>query len=134
MSTMTSTRITLNTDASVARITLQNPPLNVIDIAMMEELSHALADINARPDISIIVLAGNSKTFSVGVDVSAHTPDKVEQMLTKFHAVIRTLVSMPKITIAAVRGHCLGGGAELAMVCDLVFTEESATWGFPEIK
>jgi cyclohexa-1,5-dienecarbonyl-CoA hydratase len=134
MSTMTSTRIALSTDASVARLTLQNPPLNVIDIPMMEELSQALADISARPEISVVVLSGNSKTFSVGVDVAAHTPDKVEQMLTKFHAVIRTLVSMSKITIACVRGHCLGGGAELAMVCDIAFTEESATWGFPEIK
>ena len=134
MSTMTSTRITLNTDASVARLTLQNPPLNVIDIAMMNELSQALADINARPEISVIVLAGSEKTFSVGVDVAAHTPDKVEQMLTRFHAVIRALVSTSKVTIACVHGHCLGGGAELAMVCDMVFTAESATWGFPEIK
>jgi cyclohexa-1,5-dienecarbonyl-CoA hydratase len=68
------------------------------------------------------------------VDVAAHTPDKVEEMLGKFHAVIRSLVATRKITIAAVRGHGLGGGAELAMVCDMVFTTESAQWGFPEIK
>ncbi len=55
-------------------------------------------------------------------------------MLARFHAVIRALVATKKITIAAVRGHCLGGGAELAMVCDMVFTAESAQWGFPEIK
>jgi cyclohexa-1,5-dienecarbonyl-CoA hydratase len=127
-------RIALNAEEGTARLTLSHPPLNVIDVAMMEELSQALADINARGDISVIVLAGSSKTFSVGVDVAAHTPDKVEQMLTKFHAVIRTLVSSSKVTVACVRGHCLGGGAELAMVCDMVFTAESATWGFPEIK
>ena len=55
-------------------------------------------------------------------------------MLAKFHAVIRALVSSKKVTIAAVHGHCLGGGAELAMVCDLVYTAETAMWGFPEIK
>jgi cyclohexa-1,5-dienecarbonyl-CoA hydratase len=55
-------------------------------------------------------------------------------MLTKFHAVIRTLVAMKRVTIAVVHGHCLGGGAELAMVCDIVYTTESAQWGFPEIK
>jgi cyclohexa-1,5-dienecarbonyl-CoA hydratase len=68
------------------------------------------------------------------VDVAAHTPDRVEEMLAKFHAVIRALVATKKVTIAAVHGHCLGGGAELAMVCDVVFTTESAQWGFPEIK
>jgi cyclohexa-1,5-dienecarbonyl-CoA hydratase len=54
-------------------------------------------------------------------------------MLAKFHAVIHLLVSSKKVSIAAVHGHCLGGGAELALVCDLVYTAESATWGFPEI-
>jgi cyclohexa-1,5-dienecarbonyl-CoA hydratase len=55
-------------------------------------------------------------------------------MLARFHGVIRAVVSSRKVTIAAVHGHCLGGGAELAMVCDLVYTAENATWGFPEIK
>src|SRR6202451_4712529 len=55
-------------------------------------------------------------------------------MLLKCHAVIRAVVASKKVTIAAVRGHCLGGGAELAMVCDLVYTAATAQWGFPEIK
>ena len=80
------------------------------------------------------MLSGEGKAFSAGVDVAAHTPDKVEEMLLKFHAVIRALVASKKVTIAAVHGHCLGGGAELAMVCDLVYTTASAQWGFPEIK
>jgi len=101
---------------------------------MMEELAQALAEIEARPDVPLLVLAGLGKAFSVGVDVAAHTPGQVEAMLAKFHGVIRGLVSTKKVTIAAVCGHCLGGGAELAMVCDLVYTSESATWGFPEIK
>jgi cyclohexa-1,5-dienecarbonyl-CoA hydratase len=55
-------------------------------------------------------------------------------MLTSFHAVIRAIVASQKVTIAAVRGVCLGGGAELAAVCDMVFTARDARWGFPEIK
>jgi len=115
-------------------MTLRHPPFNIIDIPMMEELSRCLAEIETRQDVCVIVLGGDGKAFSAGVDVAAHTPDKVEEMLTKFHVVIRALVATKKVTIAKVHGHCLGGGAELAMVCDMAFTTESAQWGFPEIK
>jgi len=127
-------RIALEIHAPIARITLNSPPLNIIDIPMMEELAEALTEIEARPDISILIISGSQKAFSAGVDVAAHTPDKVEQMLAKFHGIIRALVGSRKVTIAAVHGNCLGGGAELAMVCDLAYTSELATWGFPEIK
>jgi cyclohexa-1,5-dienecarbonyl-CoA hydratase len=118
----------------VARIVLRNPPLNVIDIAMMEEMAQALAAVEERRDVSVIVFSGDGKAFSAGVDVAAHTPDKIETMLQNFHAAIRFVVASRKVTIAAVRGYCLGGGAELAMVCDLVYTAATAQWGFPEIK
>jgi cyclohexa-1,5-dienecarbonyl-CoA hydratase len=118
----------------MARVVAHHPPLNVIDIAMMEELSRSLSELESRDDISVIILSGDGKAFSAGVDVAAHTPDKVEEMLAKFHAVIRALVATKKVTIAAVHGHCLGGGAELAMMCDMVYTTESTQWGFPEIK
>jgi cyclohexa-1,5-dienecarbonyl-CoA hydratase len=132
--TLTPSRITLDFQPPAARLTLRNPPLNVIDIAMIDELAQALAEIEARDEVSTLVLSGAGKSFSVGVDVAAHTPDKVADMLAKFHAVILALVNSKKVTIAAVHGHCLGGGAELAMVCDLVYTSEDASWGFPEIK
>lgn len=127
-------RISLEIDGAAARIVLRNPPLNVIDIPMMEELARALAEIETQRNVSVIVLSGEGKAFSAGVDVAAHTPDKVEEMLTKFHGVICALVATKKVTIAAVHGHGLGGGAEIAMVCDLVVTAEDARWGFPEIK
>ena len=88
-----------------------------------------LADAEARDEIAVIVLNGSDRSFSVGVDVAAHTPEKVSEMLTKFHAVIRAVVGSRKIMVAAVRGHCLGGGAELAMVCDLVYTTEERHLG-----
>jgi len=128
------TRLTVDIVPPLARISLNKPPLNVIDIPTIEELAAVLAEIDTRRDISVILLSGEGKAFSVGVDVAAHTPDKVEEMLQKFHAVIRALVATKKVTIAAVRGHCLGGGAELAMVCDMVFTADGAQWGFPEIN
>jgi cyclohexa-1,5-dienecarbonyl-CoA hydratase len=128
------TRLGLEIHPPVARVVLRQGGLNIIDVPMMEELVHALAQIDARADVSVLVISGSGKAFSAGVDVGAHTPDKVEEMLAKFHAVIRTLVATRKVTIAAVHGHCLGGGAELAMICDMVYTADSAKWGFPEIK
>ena len=115
-------RLSLDIQGSIARVTLRNPPLNIIDIPMMDELSAALAEIESRPEISVIIFSGEGNCFSAGVDVDAHTPDKVASMLEKFHRVIRCLIATRKVTIASVHGHCLGGGAELAMVCDLVYT------------
>jgi cyclohexa-1,5-dienecarbonyl-CoA hydratase len=127
-------RLAVELRPPIARVSLCNPPLNVIDIPMMEDLSAALEEIEAQPGVSTIVFGGSGKAFSVGVDVAAHTPDKVATMLANFHGVIRAIIATRKITIAAVHGHCLGGGAELAMVCDLVYTTDDAQWGFPEIQ
>ncbi len=129
-----SSRTMLNVSGPVVRIALRNPPLNVIDIPMMEELAETLAEIEQRTDLAVIVVSAEGNNFSAGVNVADHTADKVESMLQKFHAVIRALVATRKVTIASVHGNCLGGGAELAMVCDMVYTTASARWGFPEIK
>lgn len=134
MPTASTTRLATDIKVPIARITLNTPPLNIIDIPMMLELTHVLSEIELRPDISVIVFEGNSRTFSAGVDVKAHEPELVHEMLTRFHAVIRAIVASRKITIATVMGRCLGGGAELAAVCDIVYTARDATWGFPEIK
>jgi len=127
-------RVIVAIRGAVASVQLTNPPLNVIDIPMMHELTKGLAEIESRPDISVIIFEGDSRAFSAGVDIKAHLPDQVQEMLTSFHSVIRTIVASRKVTIAAVSGACLGGGAELAAVCDLVYTARDATWGFPEIK
>jgi cyclohexa-1,5-dienecarbonyl-CoA hydratase len=130
----TTTRLNVSIAPPVARLTLHNPPLNIIDFAMMGELQQALADLESRADISVIVFEGSSRAFSVGVDVKAHVPEHVHEMLTSFHAVIRAVVASRKVTVAIVEGACRGGGAELAAVCDMVYTARHATWGFPEIK
>lgn len=127
-------RINLQLSAPIAHIALSHPPVNVIDLQMMAELVAALSEIDATPSISTTVFSGAGKGFSTGVDVAAHTPDQIDAMLQKFHSVIRAVLSSGKITLAVVHGNCLGGAAELAMVCDVVITTESATWGFPEIK
>src|SRR5271163_1529906 len=95
-------RLTVEISSAAARIALRHAPLNVIDIAMMEELTQTLREIEARSDVSVVVLSGAGRAFSAGVDVAAHTPDKVEAMLLNFHAAIRAIVASKKVTIAAV--------------------------------
>ena len=126
-------RVTIEVQGQLARITLTHPPLNVIDFQMMDELQAALQQLEQRKEVSVVIISGGERAFSAGVDVAVHTPELVPAMLQKFHGVILALTRFPKITIAQVHGACLGGGAELAMVCDMCFTTPDAKWGFPEI-
>jgi cyclohexa-1,5-dienecarbonyl-CoA hydratase len=126
-------RLAIDVHGPLARITLTHPPLNVIDFQMMDELLAGLQQLEQRKEICAVIISGGDRSFSAGVDVAVHTPDKIQTMLQKFHGVIGALVKFPKITIAEVHGFCLGGGAELAMVCDMAYTTEKAKWGFPEI-
>ena len=134
MITSVTSRVEVNVKSPVARVRLTNPPLNVIDLQMAREIHGALTEFESRPEISIVLIEGDARAFSAGVDIKDHLPEKIHEMLTSFHAVIRAIVSSRKVTVALVRGACLGGGAELAAVCDMVYTARDATWGFPEIK
>jgi len=127
-------KLTVELQPPAAILTLSNRPLNVIDIPMMSELAAAFASVESRKDVSILVITGDGDNFSAGVDIKAHTPEQVGEMLAKFHAVVRALVRSRLVSIAAVRGNCLGGGSEVAMMCDLVYCTEESQWGFPEIQ
>jgi cyclohexa-1,5-dienecarbonyl-CoA hydratase len=127
-------RITLSIQSPGAQITLNHPPVNVIDLTMMEELLAALRLVEERSDLSTLALAGDGVDFSAGVDIRAHAPEQVREMLAGFHSVIRALANTRKVTLAAVHGNCLGGGAELALMCDMLFCTENARFQFPEIS
>lgn len=127
-------RIKIEFAGAAARITLNHPPLNVIDMPMMLELQAALEQIERIAEVTAIVFGGSERAFSAGVDIAAHEPHAVEEMLRNFHAVIRSMVASRKLLIASVRRHCLGGGAELALMCDMVYASADAVFGFPEIK
>ena len=125
--------IQLRIENRAAWITLDRPPLNVLDLAMMEFLDAALEAALPKSDFVIFQGAG-TKAFCAGADVADHTSERVDKMLRAFHAVFRRLASADCLTIAAVHGHCLGGGMELATFCDFVLATESAQFGQPEIK
>jgi len=119
----------------VFSIELSKPPLNIIDIAMMEEVQAALQEADASLDVRVIAFRGaGQKAFSAGVSIQDHTPDRIEEMIRSFHAIFRQLARTDRVTLAVVGGHCLGGGFELASMCDLVVASEDAQFGQPEIK
>jgi cyclohexa-1,5-dienecarbonyl-CoA hydratase len=125
--------VRVNVDQRTATITLDRPPLNVMNIAMMRQIHEAIVSLTDRCDILILRGAGE-KGFSAGADIADHAPDRVADMLDAFHAIFRELWCSPLITVAAVHGHCLGGGCELATFCDFIVAAESAVFGQPEIK
>jgi cyclohexa-1,5-dienecarbonyl-CoA hydratase len=125
--------ITIEKSNGVARVTMNKPPLNVIDIAMMEEMDAALKSLKGD-SAKVIVIAAAGKAFSAGVDIADHTPDKVGMMIAKFHAIFHTLWSLEQPIVAAVQGAALGGGCEVALGCDFIVASERAKFGQPEIK
>jgi cyclohexa-1,5-dienecarbonyl-CoA hydratase len=120
----------------VARLVLNKPPFNVLDIAMMQEINRALEELSSAPAAKVLVFeaAEGSKAFSAGVDVSEHTADKVDEMIEVFHRIFRLLDALDVPTVAVVGGAALGGGCELALFCDMIIASEKASFGQPEIQ
>jgi len=125
--------VRVRTEGRIARIVLERPPLNVMNIAMMREINAVIEELGPEMDFLVFQGAGE-KGFSAGAEVTDHTPERVEDMLRAFHGIFREIWSSRFITIAAVHGYCLGGGCELATFCDFVIATESAKFGQPEIK
>jgi cyclohexa-1,5-dienecarbonyl-CoA hydratase len=118
-----------------AFLTINRPPLNILNIATMQEMNSALSSIKDNTDVRILVLTSSGeKAFSAGVDVSEHTEDKVEKMLEVFHEIFRNLAQLDQVTIAALKGLTLGGGCEVATFCDLIIGADNLKIGQPEIK
>jgi cyclohexa-1,5-dienecarbonyl-CoA hydratase len=116
-------------------IVLNQPPLNIIDFAMIQEIRRTLRDLESEKDIRTIVFRGaGPKGFSAGVSVQDHAPDRVAEVIPAFDDIFRLLAKTEKLTLAVVHGFCFGGGFELAMMCDLVVASDDAKFAQPEIK
>ena len=126
--------VTLECDGAVARLVLDRPPLNVLDLPTIQELSGALETLAREPALRALVISAEGKAFSAGVSVQDHLPDKVWHMLSAFHGIFRRLHLFPCPTLAVVQGPALGGGCELACFADLVIASDTATFALPEVK
>jgi cyclohexa-1,5-dienecarbonyl-CoA hydratase len=131
---MSGTGAHLEVLGGVAVVRLDRPPLHVLDVAAMEALDAALARAEESEAAVLVLSSTGAKAFSAGVDVKDHVPERLERMLRTFHGVFRRLHASRLVSVAAVKGACLGGGCELALSCDLVFVEEGAKVGLPEIR
>ena len=126
-------KIDFTSDSNAYRITLSDPPLHILDIAMLEELRDALARVS-NDRHALIIDATGERAFSAGASVQDHLGDRVIAMLRVFHDCFRALARLDLVTIAFVRGAALGGGCELAMACDFVLASDRAQFGQPEIS
>jgi cyclohexa-1,5-dienecarbonyl-CoA hydratase len=119
----------------VTTITVEHPPVNVLGIELLRELERELSACAADRTTDIVVLRGaGTRAFSAGMEIRDHTREKVPEMLEIVHGVIRKLLIMPQVTIAAVRGVCFGGGCELATSCDFIIASEDSSFATPEIN
>jgi cyclohexa-1,5-dienecarbonyl-CoA hydratase len=126
--------INVEQQGRIVSITWDRPPLNVLDIALLRELGSALSHCASTPSADVVVLRGaGERAFSAGMDIGDHTREKVPEMLEVVHGVIRNLLALPQVTIAAVRGACLGGGCEIASSCDMIVATEESIFATPEI-
>lgn len=124
----------ISSTPGITRVTLNRPPLNILNTAMMRDLDAALQAAAHEPTVRAVVLAATGKAFSAGVDIGEHTREQVVGMIAGFHRLCRTLAEIDVPTVAAVAGPALGGGCEIVALCDIVLATESATFGQPEIK
>jgi cyclohexa-1,5-dienecarbonyl-CoA hydratase len=129
----TGIRLERSREQARADLRIAIPPVNVLDTLTLAELARQI--VASRP-ARVLVLTGLPRAFSAGVSVADHVPEpgRIEEMLTAMRDVLSALVETEAITLAAVSGACLGGGAEIVTACDLVLVTEDARIGFPEIR
>jgi len=118
----------------VAILTLNRPPLNVLNIEMMEEINTYFEGLSREKSLKLLVLQAAGKAFSAGVDVGEHLGDLVYKMIEVFHRMFRLMEALKVPSISIVNGSALGGGCELAVYCDMVIATEKAKFGQPEIQ
>lgn len=120
----------------VAVITLNRPKaLNALNSQVMNEVTTAAAEFDADQGIGAIIITGSEKAFAAGADIKEMADQSFSDMFgSDFFAAWGKLGAVRTPTIAAVSGYALGGGCELAMMCDLIIAAENAKFGQPEIK
>jgi enoyl-CoA hydratase len=133
---MTYETILVDRQDRVATITLNRPnALNALNSQVMTELTTAAADLDADEGVGAIVVTGSEKAFAAGADIKEMSALSFSDVFSQdYFATWGRFAAVRTPTIAAVAGYALGGGCELAMMCDLLIAADTAKFGQPEIK
>ena len=132
---MSNIRIRLHND--ILWLILDRPPLNILSTEMLDQLTAAMHDAIEHPPRLVVITGAGDRAFCAGVDVRDHLDGREKEMLRAVYdncAAFEELRSKNIPTVALVKGHALGGGCELAALCDTVVAHEDATFGLPEIS
>ncbi len=121
-----------HTSGEIATLVLNRPPLNVLNIEMMEETTATLLELRNEKKLKVLVIRGAGDAFSTGVDIEDHTREKVGRMMQVFHRIFETIRLLDLVAVAAVDGIAFGGGFQLALGCNLIVASESARFRLPE--
>ncbi len=130
---MDTIQLNFHHDQSLAQIILNDGKGNVLNHLMMEELQLVLQEFQQQPRLKLITIEGAGKHFSFGASVDEHQKDLASAMLRNFHQLFFTLMQLSVPTVAKVSGQCLGGGMELAIMCNFIFADKTARFGQPEM-
>ena len=126
-------RVEYSHTGSVANIILDDGKGNVLDNVMMLEMLGLFDEFKKNKDIKLITFQGEGKHFSFGASVPEHTKDFAEMMLKTFHKIFFEIIELKIPTMAKISGQCLGGGMELALLCNFMFADKTAVLAQPEI-
>ena len=127
--------ITVEKQAGITKLTINRPPVNVMNHDTIVEISNALEDLQKDTETRVLLIRGaGARAFCAGVEVKDHIGDMVPKMMTGFEKMIKLLKGLNKPTIAVVNGVALGGGCEVVAACDMAIASEKAQLGQPEIK
>jgi enoyl-CoA hydratase len=131
--------LVLVADRGPVRILMLNRPekLNAMSTALVEELSHRLAETRDDSSVRVVVIGGTGRSFCAGYDLDEPAPGDDDAVVRGLrHSMTRLLevFDLPQPVIAMVQGHCLAGGCDLMMMCDLVVAADDAVFGQPEIR
>jgi enoyl-CoA hydratase/carnithine racemase len=135
---MSDPRVIAAQDGAVGTITLNHPKANSYDLTFMKDLDSAIESMRQNTAVKVVVMkSGLEKFFSAGADIKAFQENTTEdnmKMIRFAHQTLRKMSETPKMFIAAVEGHALGGGLEMALACDLRFAGDgSFRLGLPEV-
>jgi cyclohexa-1,5-dienecarbonyl-CoA hydratase len=126
-------KVSYHHENTVCRVVLNDGKGNVLDSVMMANLLSLFAELKDNTHLKLIILEGEGKHFSFGASVEEHTKENAREMLTAFNQIFYQIIDLGIPTLAKISGQCLGGGLELALICNVLFADETAKLGQPEI-